>query len=512
MECKYKIRRSIFIPMILIFTTLIIIGIISPKEFFNIQNAISNFQYDYFAWLYVLVAINNLVVLAWLGLSSKGHIILGGKDSKPIMSRWSWFSITVCAGIGTGIIFWGIAEPIYHLHNGVPGTDNLPNTPGAALDALSVSMIHWGFVAYGHYAIFGVVLGFAIHNLNLPHRISSALYPILGKKSFGILGDIIDLLSLFAISVSISAILAVATLQFGSGLKIFNIEPEAILYAGILFCIVFVFIFSSYSGLLKGIRYLSLINVVIFIAILSFIFIFGNSKFVLFFSVEAFGESISSFIHRLTFLSSIEENKWPMWWSIVYWIWMIVYSPMVGLFLAKIAKGRSIREFILMNLVVPSFFVMIWFGIFGSNAIKIDFGSGVIWNAIQLKGLESSVFEFLNYFPLTTFMSIIFMISLLLSVVTISDSMTSTISSLSIRDDKKSENKEAPKNIKIFWGIMISVIAFLSIVASTVSTSNSIDLIQSTKLLPMMVALPILFLFVALIISAIKMFAFKKNE
>lgn len=506
------VRKVIFIPMSIIFAVIIFMGIVSPTAFFNFETAVSNFQYNWFGWLYAIMAMANVAILAWLVFSKHGDIILGGEDAKPILSRWNWFAIALCGGIGTGIVFWGIAEPIFHLNSGVPGTGFAPGSPEAALEALSISMIHWGIPSYAHYCIFGVAVGFAIYNMKLPYRISSTLYPLFGKKSFGAIGNIVDNICLFAIAVSVSAILAVAALNFGAGFyAVFGIEPSNTVRGIVLVVIVSTFIISSYTGLQRGIRRLSDMNAKIFIGLLLFIFVVGQTRFSMFFTVEALGRSIDQFFPRMTYLSSIEGNLWPMWWTVIYWIWMIVYGPMVGLFLGKIAKGRSIREFIIMNLMVPASFAILWFGIFGSNAIKLELDTGgQIWNVIQTQGLEASVFSFLDNFPLPLVTKIGFMVTLFLSVVTLCDSMTSTVASLSINVPHGAEI-EPPNNIKIFWGLVMSSVAFLSILASTSSTEGAVDIMQSTKLLPMTAALPVLFIYVALAISMVKMFSLREK-
>ena len=502
---KYgMIRKVIFIPMSIIFIIVILMGLLSPTAFYNVEVAISNFQYEWFGWLYAVMAIFSTLILIWLAFSKHGEIILGGKDAKPILSRWNWFAISLCGGIGTGIVFWGIAEPIFHLHNPIPMFDHIAGSPEAALSALSVSFIHWGLPAYAHYCLFGLAVGFAIYNMRLPFRISSTLYPLFGKRSMHTIGNVVDNICLFAIAVSVSAILAVASLQFGAGFKaVFNIEPTNLVRGLVLLVIVGTFIISSYTGLQRGIRVLSDLNAKIFLGLLAFIFLFGAAKFTMFFTVEAFGDSINTFFSRMTYLSAVEGDMWPMWWTIIYWVWFIVYCPMVGLFLGKIAKGRTVREFIIMNLLVPGTFAILWFGVFGSNAIHIELNSGgAIWNVIQTQGLEASVFAFLSYFPLSTLTSIAFLVTLFLSVVTLCDSMTSTIASMSINIENN-ESVEPPNNIKIFWGVVMSSVAFLSIIATTSSTEGAIDVIQSTKLLPMTAALPALFVYVAMAVSVV---------
>ncbi|MBN2287181.1 MAG: BCCT family transporter [Tissierellales bacterium] len=498
------IRKAIFIPMSALFVVIILMGIFSPTAFYNVENAISNFQYEWFGWLYAVMAIFSTFLLTWLAFSKHGDIILGGEKAKPILSRWNWFAISLCGGIGTGIVFWGIAEPIFHLNSPIPMFDHVAGSPEAALSALSVSFIHWGMPAYAHYCLFGLAVAFAIYNMKLPFRISSVLYPLFGKRSMNVIGDVVDNISLFAIAVSVSAILAVASLQFGAGFDaLFGIAPSNLVRGIVLVVIVATFIISSYTGLQKGIRILSDLNAKVFIALLLFIFLFGATKFSMFFTVEALGDSINTFFSRMTYLSAVEGEMWPMWWTIIYWVWFIVYCPMVGLFLGKLGKGRTVREFIIMNLLVPGGFGILWFGVFGSNAIHLELETGgAIWNVINTQGLEASVFEFLKYFPLSFVTSIAFMIMLFLSVVTLCDSMTSTIASMSITIENN-ESVEPPNNIKIFWGLVMSSVAFLSIIATTSSTEGAISVIQSTKLLPMTAALPALFVYVAMAIAVV---------
>ena len=213
---KFKvIRPEIFIPMCTVFLFIILMGLISPEALFNGETAISNFQYDYFGWLYALMAIANIAMLVWLACSSYGSIKLGGENAKPILSRWNWFAISLCGGIGTGIVIWSIAEPLYHLNSTVPGLNQVAGSSEAALTALSVCFLHWGIPSYAHYCIFGVAAGFAIYNMKLPYRISSILYPLFGKKALKLIGTIVDNFCLLAIAVSVSAILANAALTFG---------------------------------------------------------------------------------------------------------------------------------------------------------------------------------------------------------------------------------------------------------------------------------------------------------
>lgn len=501
---KVGVRKIVFVPMVIIYVAIIVLGLVSPSSFATGESTIVNFAGEWFGWLYDLVAISMMAICIWMLFSKKyGDIKLGGKDAKPTMSKWSWFVISLCGGIATGIVFWGIAEPITHLMSPIPGFGYEPQSKEGALYALSTCYLHWGPALYAFYCVAGIGIGYAVYNMKLPYRVSSCLYPVLGDKVNGLAGDIVDILCLFGLAGGVSASLGVASMQLGSGMNLlFGIEPSTIVWGIILLTIVVTFIISSYTGIDKGVRFLSDKNAKLYIGLLIFVLIFGNTKYILNMTVESMGFHLDNYFTQATYLGTFEGDKWPVWWTINYWSFMIAYTPLIGMFLAKIAVGRTLKEFTLFNFLLPGMFGVIWFGIFGSESIFLQMNGGGIWESIQSGGLESSIFAFFENFPFSKLLSALFMITAFLSVVTLADSMTTTVSSLSI-NSKTSSSEEPPKKIKMFWGIVMSSLAFVNI--ATAGKVGEVSGIDATKQLAIVSAFPLLFVVALMVFCTVKM-------
>lgn len=507
MEKNYSIRKAVLIPMVSIFLGIIFVGVTNPSGFFKAEQAISTFGYDWFAWLYILVTLTSMAVLIWLIFSKFANVKIGGEDCEPIYTRFQWFAVCLCGIIGTGMVIWGIAEPVTFLWEPVTGFGAFePGSAEAAKFGLATALIHWGVPSIALYTIMGVIIGFVVYNMRLPFRISSIMYPIFGKKSMGRISDIVDNFSFFSISVSVAAVLAVAATTIGAGISIFfGIESSNLLRGAILLVLVISFIASSYSGLLKGIRILSDINTKIFIGLIAFVFVFGGTKFILSMSTEALGLSAQTFFQRMTYLGTVEGDKFPMWWTVIYWVWMVVYGPMMGLFLAKIGRGRTLREFIIVNML-PAFFIMLWFCVFGSSAINMELtNGGKIYATMGTSGLEAAVFAFFDQLPLSNILGVGFIFIVSISVITCVDGLTSTVSTLSV-NSKDGSTAEPPTVMKIFWGFVMASVAFVSIFANT-SSADGINMLNAAKMLPMIGALPMLFLYVFGFIALYKFLA-----
>lgn len=505
-KTKVAIRKPVFVTMLILYAVIIVVGLVWPETFANAEGGIVNFAASWFGWLYDLTALVLLGVCVWILFSKKyGSIKIGGANAKPTMSKWSWFVISLCGGIATGIVFWGIAEPITHFMSPIPLSAGAyeAGTATAALTAISTTYLHWGPVLYAFYCVAGIGIGIAVYNMKLPYRVCSCLYPILGEKAMGAIGTVVDILCLFGLAGGVSASLGVSAMQLGAGLGILTgLTPTNVVWTIILMTIVITFIISSYTGIGKGVRFLSDKNAKIYMGMMAFVIIFGPAKYILNMATEAFGLHINNFFIQATFLSTFEGDMWPTWWTINYWSFMIAYTPLIGMFLAKIARGRTLREFTLFNFLLPGAFGILWFGIFGSASIFYETNGGGIWDSMQNLGTESAVFAFFKNLPLSNIMSAIFMITAFLSVVTLADSMTTTISSLSIKS-KSAATKEPPAKIKIFWGIVMSALALINIV--TANNVGQVSGINATKQLAIVCAFPLLFVVVAMIASTIKM-------
>lgn len=505
---KANLRLGIFIPMGLIFLTAIILGLLAPKAFFDVENAIVEFAFKNFGWLFQISGNIFLFICLWGMFSKKGDIKLGGKDAKPTMSFWNWFAISLCAGIATGILFWGIAEPITHFMSPPEPLGLTPGSEDAAMFSMTQTFIHWTYIPYAMYGIAGLGIAFATFNMKLPYQVSSVLYPLFGKKITGRVGEIVDNLCLFAMAGGVAAVLGVATMQIGQGLNLLTgIQTGKVLWTIIVAVIVITYVISSYTGLNRGIRWLSDKNSKIFLALMVFIFIFGPTQFILSFGTQSTGYFLQNFFVRTHYLSPIDGSPWPRWWPIYYWAIWIAYAPLTGMFLARISKGRTIRQFMFVNLILPATFGLVWFSIFGGSAIKLQLEGAGIWEAIQQNGLEISVFAFLKNFPLSNIISAIFILTVYVSVVTLADSMTTTVSSLSTTAYNSAE-VEPPAQVKFFWGAIMSSMAIINLLAGKAGEISGID---ATKQIATVAGFPLLFLMLVMAYCVVVMMVKHKD-
>ncbi len=503
-----KLRMSIFVPMSLILLSAIILGLVAPKAFYDVENKIVEFAFANFGWLFQISGNIFLFICLWVMFSKYGEIKLGGKDAKPTMSMWNWFAISLCAGIATGILFWGIAEPMTHFMNPPKELGLAPGSEAAAMFSMTTTFIHWTFIPYGMYAIAGLAIAFATYNMKLPYQISSTLYPIFGKRVKGYVGAIVDNISLFAMAGGVAAVLGVAAMQIGSGLNILiGIEPGKFIWTAILLVIVVTYIISSYTGLNRGIRWLSDKNSKLFIGLMIFIFIVGPTQFILSFGTQSIGHFLQTFFERTHYLSPIDGGMWPRWWPIYYWAIWLAYAPLTGMFLARISKGRTLRQFMMVNLILPATFGLIWFSVFGGSAVHLELQGAGIWEAIQANGLEVSVYAFLENFPLSTLISAIFILAIYVSVVTLADSMTTTVASLSTTA-YANDGEEPPNKVKIFWGVVMSSMAIINLLAGKAGEISGID---ATKQIATVAGFPILFFMMLLAFSVVKMMVKHKD-
>ncbi len=504
---QFSIRKLVTIPIVIIFAAAIIYGLVDPSGFFAIENMLADGVYFNFGWLIVAVTMVTLGLLIWLYFTKAGDVIIGGPNVKPLYkTKWEWFMVSLCATIGTGMVIWGVCETANFFWEPVPGLGVYePGSQEAAVQGIGTILLHWGIPSISLYTIMGVVIGFAVYNMRLPFRVSSIAYPLIGKKCVGKFGDFLDILSIFAIAVSVAAVLGVGTVTLAAGVSsLTGLESDIMLQGTILVVLVATFIISSWSGLLKGVKWLSSINTKIFIFVAVFVFIFGGTAFILSLSVEALGASASMFFDRMTYMGTVNGDLWPKWWTVSYWTWMIVYGPMMGMFFAKIGRGRTFREYMQVQTLV-GIFIIAWFCIFGGATVNMEIQTeGAVMATIRELGNEAAVFAFFNELPLSSIMGALFVLVLFLSVVTMADGLASTVASMTIFS-KKGAIAEPPGYLKIFWGLVMASLAFVAIFSNTVS-EDGIDMLMALKLLPMIGTFPMLIIYVIAFPAVVKMF------
>ena len=427
------------------------------------------------SWYLYVMAFYIVVCLALALIPSTGKIRLGGADSKPEFSSFSWFSMMFGAGIGIGMLTYATGEPIFHFGTNpdvIMGETTASSADNVAA-AMKWSFLHWGFSAWGCYAIVGLALAFFSYSRGLPLTIRSGLTPLLGKSLEGPLGHVIDIVSVIATILGVSVTLGYGVSQFAAGL--YNItgmewlmndgNPTAV---AMIVCLVIVMILSTMSalsGVGKGIKWLSNINMGLSFFILAFFLIFGSTMFAL----TSLAQGIWDYLVNLPSMAltvykgdGVEDSVatqlagWQGGWTIFYWAWWIAFAPFVGLFLARISKGRTIREYVLGAMIVPSLMCFVWFAFVGGTAIDLTLNGGA-GDAITGAGLSSQLFAMINFMlspALATLMSCVIVVLLLTYLVTSADSAVLIINTIAAAGD------ESPKGrIHIItWGVILTLV------------------------------------------------------
>ncbi|MFC4403355.1 glycine betaine uptake BCCT transporter [Gracilibacillus xinjiangensis] len=447
-----KQRYLVFYISIFLLALLVIAGIMIPDPLEKSTSNIQNFFSDAFGWYYLILVAIVLVICLYLLVSPVGRIKLGNQDEKPEFSRITWISMLFSAGMGIGIVFYGTAEPISHYAISSPtgevGTDQ------AIKDALRFTFFHWGIHAWAIYAIVALAIAYFHFRHNKLGLISATLHPILGDKVNGITGKAIDIFSVLATVLGVATSLGFGAVQINGGLAyLFEISKGFWMQFIIIAIVTVLFLISAWSGLGKGIKILSNANMMLAGALFLLMFIFGPTLFIL----NLFTNTIGGYIQTLPQMSfriaplNEDIRGWINGWTIFYWAWWIAWSPFVGIFIARVSKGRSIREFVFFVLLIPSIVVFLWFSTFGGSAISLEH-NGIA--DISSLSAEESLFGVLSYYPFPLITSITAMVLIGSFFITSADSGTFVLGMMTTNGSLSPGNK-----VKFTWGILLSAIA-----------------------------------------------------
>ena len=406
-----------------------------------------------FGWFLVLCVQGFLIFCVYLGASRFGHIRIGGPGARPHYTRTSWFAMLFSAGMGIGLMFWGVAEPVLHFQN-PPKIEGL--TPSAAERAMDLSFLHWGFHAWAIYALVGLALAYFCFNRGLPLTIRSAFYPVLGKRIDGPIGDLIDILAVVATLFGVATSLGLGVAQINAGLNhLFGVSISPTIQIGLIVIITAVATMSVVTGLDKGIKFLSQLNLAAALVLLLFLLVIGPTLFL----AKGFVQNTGHYLQNLLLLGSWTETfahdaNWQSSWTVFYWSWWIAWSPFVGMFIARISYGRSVREFLFGVLVVPSALTFLWFSVFGGSAIyEALYVDTSILEAVN-SNVAIALFELLDQFPFAAITSLIALLLVFVFFITSSDS-----GSLVIDIITSGGNMDPPVAQRVFWAISEGVVA-----------------------------------------------------
>lgn len=466
------VRPLVFWPPAIILVAALSASLIDFDGFLAAASAANAWILARFGWLFSLASFGAVLLMAAVFVSPLGRVRIGGAEAVPILKRWNWFAITLCTTIATGILFWGTAEPLFHL-NGPPGFAGAEERSGdAATFALSTLYMHWAVTPYSIYAVPALAFALAYYNLGTSYSLSGPLSVAFGDAARGAGGAIIDALALLALVAGVAASLGAGVMTLSGGIASetgFSSGAATRLFVTVL--IVAVYVGSSVSGLQRGIKWLSDINIRFFFLLVAFVFIAGPTLAIAKLGAVSVFEYAREFLPRSLNFGFGDDAAWTRDWTIFYFANWLAWAPITALFLGRIAYGYTVREFVLFSLVFPALFGMAWMTIFGGAAIRLDLtGGGALTAALENDGPEAVMYVLLDALPLTSLFVFTFIFTTFVSFVTAMDSNTHSIASVCLKAKRQEDEvRNAGLWIKIFWGVLIGAVAWI------MTSTNGID-------------------------------------
>lgn len=470
-----SVDKTIFLVAGSITLLLAIVSIVFTEQVASVFSGIFNFFTNTLGFAYIGFALFVIVACLFVSFSKYGKIRLGGDDEKPEYSNISWFSMIFAAGMGIGLVFWSVAEPMNHFM--VPPFAD-PQTPEAAVESLQYTFLHWGVHPWALYAAVALPMAYFHFRKGLPLLVSSSFYPFLGDKALKSgFSKGIDTFTVILILIGVATSFGLGALQIQSGLEfVFHISGGTLLAVVIVIICTILFVISSTAGIDRGMKLLSNTNTVIVFAVMLFVLLAGPTLYIFNITLESIGDYIFKFIPMSFFtdangtVAAHTGENWIGNWTVFYWAWWITWTPFVGSFIAKISKGRTIREFVLAILGVPTIMSCIWFGIMGGTGLNMELANpgSVIQNGAV--DTNSSVFQMLSNLPLSGVISVLVMLSLLVFFLTSADAGVQVVSTMSSRGRENSQ-----KLIKVIWGVILGLLAIMFIVTGGLSAVQSLS-------------------------------------
>jgi len=465
-----RVNRPVFITSALLIVGFILFGSLFGELAGEVFNQLQSFITHRFRWLFIILMNVTVVFSLYIALSRYGDIRLGHQTEHPEYSLLSWFGMLFSAGIGIGLLYWGTAEPLYHFMSPPMGQ---AETVEAAKQAMSISFLHWGIHAWALYCVVALSLAYFHYRRGLPLSIRSVLYPLIGQKIYGKWGHVVDTLAVFGTMFGVVTSLGLGAMQINAGFSnVFGIPNNVPVQLCLIAIITAMATLSVMMGLDKGIKRLSDINIVLTVLLLGFMLFFGPTQFIIDSFIENIGNYVSQLIPLGFWSEAYSNTDWQANWTIFYWAWWVSWSPFVGIFVARISRGRTIREFIFGVLFIPMLLLFFWFTTFGGSAVHMELmGNYGLIEAVKAD-YGSAIFKLIEYYPLTKPLTLVIVVMIMLWFVTSSDSASLVIDMLTAGGDTN-----PPKIQRLFWALSQGVIAAVLLVAGGLSALQAVAII-----------------------------------
>ncbi|WP_047154897.1 glycine betaine uptake BCCT transporter [Aneurinibacillus tyrosinisolvens] len=447
-------------------------GGITPQSLSTTANYLLGVTTNKFGWFYLITTFFFLIFSLYLAFSKYGRIRLGSDDDDPEYSNLTWFAMLFSAGMGIGLVFWGVAEPLSHYITPPIGKGN---NPEAARLAMRYSFFHWGLHPWAVYTIVSLSLAYFNFRKGYKGLISWTFYPLIGEKVKGPLGKAIDILAVIATAFGVATSLGLGVLQINGGLAhIIGIPNNLVIQVIIISVVTVLYLISATTGLDRGIKILSNTNLLIAIGLLIFTLFLGPTSFIFETFTTTLGSYLQNIVQMSLRLTPFVGGSWITNWTLFYWAWWIAWAPFVGTFIARVSKGRTIREFVLGVLLVPSLFSFIWFSVFGGTALNLEMFQGVNIAEIVQKDVTAALFVMLEHLPIGTILSVVATLLIITFFITSADSATFVLGMLSSEGELNPSNK-----IKITWGILQSSIAVVLLLSGGLNALQTASIVTA---------------------------------
>ncbi|RRD55825.1 BCCT family transporter [Comamonadaceae bacterium OH2545_COT-014] len=441
-----------------IIAAIVLWGLLSPATLGAVFDQALALITRNFGWLYLWVVLALVVLAVVLAFSRYGDLKLGAEDDEPEFSGPAWFAMLFAAGMGIGLVYWGVAEPLSHY--GAPPPGIAAKTPEAANAAMRYSFFHWGLHPWAIYGVVALAIAFFQFRRGSPSLVSSATETLPWRWARS-LSPVFNIMAVVATAFGVAASLGMGAAQINSGLHtVFGLPMGKASQAGIIIVVTLLFVGSAVTGVERGVKWLSQANLLAAAGLALAVFAFGPTVAILETFSNTLGNYLTEFVRMSLRLTPFRDSGWVGGWTIFYWAWWIAWSPFVGLFIARVSRGRTIREFLLGVVIAPTLVGFVWFAVFGGAALNMEIFQGVPLAEVAAKDSSLALFELLGQLPLAGLTTVVATLLVVIFFITSGDSATLVLATMSQKG-----NPAPPNRSKIVWGVLVSGIALALLMA-----------------------------------------------